>query len=73
MGSQVPQLQLHQIRVIEEKSELDGRLRHLSDFIESTTFTNLSASECALLVHQAGLMAQLSEVLGQRIGLWTRK
>jgi len=73
MNDQISQLQLHQIRVIEEKSELDGRLRRLTEFIESPTFHTLTATESMLLVEQSGAMARYSAILGKRIDNWTRK
>ncbi len=60
-------LHLYQIRVENEKTELDDRLAKLSAFLPSPTFAQLDAAEQARLRRQHDLMGQLSAVLGERI------
>lgn len=60
-------LQPHQTRVVDEKAELDGRLRRLGDFLRSPTFETVGIEEASRLRKQHALMVQLSDVLGQRI------
>lgn len=57
-----------QLRVIEEKKELDERATKLSDFIGvSPEFEKLDSEEQERMKVQNDLMWQLSEVLGKRI------
>lgn len=61
-------LHLHQVRVIEEKKELDEKATKLSEFIgTSPGFEGLDHAEQERLKVQNDLMWQYSEVLGQRI------
>lgn len=61
------QLQLHQDRVVDEKTQLDDRLAKLTVFLESQTFAGLDAAEQGRLRRQRTIMGQLSEVLAERI------
>jgi hypothetical protein len=63
-------LQPHQLRVIEEKRELDERRQKLGDFLSSPNFFKVPEPERSLLKHQVYAMAELSSILGQRIGSW---
>jgi len=57
----------HELRVVAEKHDLDGRLQKLEAFIEGPTFEMLDAEEQERMSRQAHLMTQLSQVLGERI------
>lgn len=60
-------MQAHQIRVVEEKQELDSRLERLQLFVASTKFDNVPLSEQARLKRQLSVMKEYSQVLGERI------
>lgn len=58
----------HQVRVVKEKEELDGRLVKLRDFIDhSPLFRTINDAERERLERQASIMRRYSEVLGERI------
>lgn len=57
----------HQQRVVEEKSELDGRIGRLASFLRSERAFNVEPAELLRLERQIDLMEQLSELLGERI------
>lgn len=57
----------HQLRVIDELNELDGRIRKLLDFMCSETFAGLPADEQHMLSIQASSMKVYYEVLTLRI------
>jgi hypothetical protein len=62
------QMQLHQVRVVNEKNELDERLDKLLVFINSSpVFETLDAAEKGRLWQQAGVMRWYSQILGDRI------
>jgi len=61
-------MQEHQVRVVNEKSELDTRINSLSAFINTNPeFANISPDEQIRLKRQLHLMIELSGVLGERI------
>ena len=60
-------LQEWQVRVLEEKRELDTRLEKLHAFIRGPSFALVPADQRLLLEKQANLMTQLSCVLGDRL------
>lgn len=57
----------YQQRVIDEKAALDGSLQKLRDFLAGSALELVNADEKARLERQAGIMAQYSDVLGERI------
>jgi hypothetical protein len=62
------ELQPHQQRVIDEKTELDKKATALSQFIgNSYIFPNLDEAEQERLREQNDVMWQYSEILGARI------
>jgi hypothetical protein len=62
------ELQPHQLRVVEEKSDLDSKLESLGVFInESSLFANLSYAEQYRLNEQYSVMMRYSEILAARI------
>ncbi len=62
------ELQPHQQRVIDEKSELDKKGKALSNFIgTSPIFDTLEPAEQERLKEQNDVMWQYSEILGARI------
>jgi hypothetical protein len=62
------QLQPHQQRVVDEKSELDTKILALEKFIAgSPIFTGLPDAEKERLVRQASCMNEYSGILGERI------
>jgi hypothetical protein len=56
-----------QQRVVEEKAELDIKLRALRLFVGGQTFNELPEAERARLNAQEHYMTQYSQVLGERI------
>ena len=63
------QLQPHQQRVVDEKTELDEKLSKLTTFINSEKFASIVSDEDerSRLVRQQQLMFDYSEILGERI------
>lgn len=57
----------HQIRVIDEKSQLDEKLTALEKFFSSLVFSGLASEEQARLKEQAIVMKRYSEILEERI------
>lgn len=63
----------HQQRVVEEMDELDGKIRRLRGFIEtSSTFRDLPAVDQSLLRVQLHAMTAYSEVLDLRVSRFHR-
>ena len=61
----------HQQRVVIEKLELDQKLDKLHEFINTNpVFRGLSVKAAYLLVNQAFVMQQYSDLLRQRIELF---
>ena len=60
-------LEPFQERVVEEKNELDDKIRKLSSFIGGTIFASLDDQERSRLSIQLQHMNGYSEILGQRI------
>ena len=60
-------MQPHQQRVVDEKADLDGKLKRLSTFMDGKLFENLPTSEQELLREQRVYMRNYSAVLGERI------
>ena len=61
-------MQPHQQRVVDEKTELDGKLEKLNAFIDgSDIFAGLPEDERTRLRKQAGFMKGYSDILGERI------
>lgn len=61
-------MQPHQLRVVEEKAELDTKATALSNFIgHSPIFETLDGAEQERLREQNDIMWQYSEILGARI------
>lgn len=57
----------YQARVIEEKQELDERLRKLQGFLDTSSFIACPVAERQRLVQQESVMREYSEILGKRI------
>lgn len=62
----------HQVRVEEETSQLQLRLRNLRDFMQSQTFSWLEPHERALLTEQEKHMAAYLTVLYARLNFWKK-
>jgi hypothetical protein len=61
-------MEAHQVRVVEEKKELDEKLEKLNQFINnSDVFIRLDSVDCGLLEDQAEVMQEYSRILGIRI------
>jgi len=60
-------MQPHQQRVVQEKNDLDVKLKRLNEFLNTETFTQLGEQERGRLLRQSGIMADYSAVLTQRI------
>jgi hypothetical protein len=59
-----------QTRVLEEKSELDEKVRRLIAFRKGELWVNVDPREQLLLVRQEAHMERYASVLGERIALW---
>jgi hypothetical protein len=60
-------MQPHQQRVVEEKTELDGKIERLTAFLGGDLFKTLDGAEQERLTRQVGFMRSYSGVLGERI------
>lgn len=61
-------MQPHQQRVVDEKTELDIKVKALDLFISTNPmFQKLDEAECTRLIKQLSYMAMYSDILGQRI------
>jgi ATP/maltotriose-dependent transcriptional regulator MalT len=60
-------LQPHQQRVVDEKSELDGKRDRLTEFLKGNIFRSLPSDEQERLTRQVAIMEQYSGVLAERI------
>lgn len=64
-------MQPYQQRVVDEKTELDGRLEKLNAFLASEKREGLPADEAGRMVAQAEAMGTYSRILGERIAHFT--
>ena len=62
-----------QLRVIEEKKELDARLVKLSEFLSWKAFAVMTEEDQELLLSQKNHMNCYSDILGKRIARFTQK
>lgn len=60
-------MQPHEQRVVDEQSELEGKLYKLSEFTKTSTFELLATEEKTLLRMQLEVMRTYSSILGLRI------
>lgn len=60
-------LEPHQQRVVDEKADLDEKLRKLMAFFNSNIFAGLSENEQSLMKAQAMAMSMYSFALAERI------
>lgn len=60
-------MQPHQVRVVEEKAELDEKLTKLTDFLTTEFCLSLPFKERGRLKQQHSVMTEYSSVLGERI------
>lgn len=65
-------LQPHQMRVVDEKTELDDKLSKLKTFCLTPLFQSLPTEEKQRLTEQEGYMRNYSDVLGRRIAAFPR-
>lgn len=63
-------LEPYQQRVVDEKNELDKKLKALNAMLKTPIFEKLNILEKKLLEEQAELMTRYSAVLKQRISMW---
>lgn len=66
------QYQAHELRVIEEKKELDEKLEKLTAFTKSPKFMEIvkDYKQALLLIKQKGAMRLYSSILKERIDLF---
>ena len=62
-----------QLRVIEEKKELDARLVKLSEFFSGKAFSEMTEDDQELLSSQKTHMTSYSGILGERIARFEQK
>jgi len=60
-------MQPHEQRVIDEREELESKLAKLRIFLHSKVFKTLADFDQSLLMTQANVMANYSEILRLRI------
>ena len=60
-------MQAHQQRVVQEKNDLEVKLKRLNEFLKTETFAGLGEAEQYRLLRQSGIMADYSAVLAERI------
>ena len=60
-------MQLHQQRVADEKTELDNKREKLTQFFGTEIFSKLPEDEALRLNKQVAIMADYSNILGERI------
>lgn len=63
----------HQVRVLDEKSELDEKLDKLTSFIGTPTWLNLVREERDRLAWQRHHMQGYSRILGERISAFPKE
>ena len=59
-------MQPRQQRIIDDKMELDSKLKKLTHFIDSDFFNTLSGDKQSRLERQREIMVQYSDILGER-------
>ena len=64
-------MQPHQQRVVDEKTELDEKLKKLDAFGRTELFASLPADEQGRLNRQHSVMEKYSAILGERIAAFT--
>ena len=64
-------MKAHELRVVDEKQELDQKLALLDVFRKTETFKSLPDRDRSLLHQQASAMALYSFLLGERIATFT--
>lgn len=57
----------HELRVVEEKADLDDKLKKLQKFVFSETFSSLDLGERWRLTTQCHIMTEYSAILTARI------
>lgn len=57
----------HQMRVIEERIQLDDKIKNLAAFFSTETYKGLDPAEQERLTTQLGAMNEYSDILAQRI------
>jgi hypothetical protein len=60
-------MQAHQQRVVDEKSELSGKLDKLESFCDTSIFAGLPPAEQSRLTRQLFIMKLYEQVLSERI------
>jgi hypothetical protein len=60
-------MEAFQQRVVDEKTDLDGKIERLGAFIQGSTYLKLPAAEQERLKTQVHWMKKYTEVLGERI------
>ena len=70
MEEEVKPLEPHQVRVLNERDELDDKRQKLSDFMQGDVFPKLSAIDQGLLMVQLAAMDMYSKALHERIELF---
>lgn len=65
-------MQPHEQRVVDEQSELEGKLHKLNEFTKTSTFDLLASEDRTLLRMQLEVMRTYSSILGLRIARFTK-
>lgn len=57
----------HELRVVDEKKELDEKIVKLTEFFRTKTFAYLDSADRHLMLEQRSFMIDYSDALGKRI------
>lgn len=60
-------MEQYQERVVEEKTELDGKVLKLQEFVSSDRFNLVEVGEANRMRNQLSVMMDYSNILGERI------
>ena len=60
-------MEAYQLRVIEEKKELDAKIKSLENFLKLEIFVKIEKSEQSRLKSQLNIMREYATILHQRI------
>lgn len=66
-GTKELELKPHELRMVQEKSDLDEKITKLVNFLPTELFINLDKLDRQLLTAQLAMMESYSKILGQRI------
>lgn len=60
-------MEVHQLRVVNERFDLNEKIEKLTNFFDTETYQGLDHSEQRRLIKQQGIMIEYRDVLDSRI------